>query len=395
MKKLGYSIFLVLALSLMAMPADAQKAKKKTVRKAVVVAKPKVDPVVEALKEKMMEAVQRVVVFDSVVVDKAQFLDAYKLCSDIATIGDYDKVFASEDHPNSFAFTNGLKTKSYFALADSAGNTILYSSDFFDNQWSEAQPVDGIDTKETFLKANYPFMMTDGQTFYFAAQGSESLGGYDIFFTRYDADTKSFLQPENIGMPFNSTANDYMLVIDDINQIGWFASDRNQPEGKVCIYMFVPSTVRDNYDSSEIDEEKLESLAQLNSIADTWAVNPHSKTDALARYAGMKSPSVDDESSSDGAMHLVINDNKVYTNTKQFVVKANIERYYQLSAMTNKYEKLALQLDNLRKQFADSPNRDLQTAIIASERNGDSLRNEIADMETLIVNTENKALKNN
>lgn len=394
MRKISY-IILALALSMMAMPTFAQKAKKKVVRKTTAVARQKVDPMVEALKEKMMEAVQKVVVFDSVVVDKAQFLEAYCIDPDIATIGSYDRVFASEGHPNSFACTNGMKSKGYFALADSVGNTSLCNSDFFDNQWSNASPVAGIDTKGTFLKANYPFMMTDGQTFYFAAKGSESLGGYDIFFTRYDSDSKSFLQPENIGMPFNSTANDYMLVIDDINQIGWFASDRHQPEGKVCVYMFVPSTVRENYDSSEMDDERLESLAKLSSIADTWAINPQQRKDALARYAKLKSTRTDEDSSKDGNMYLVINDNKVYTNTNQFVVKANVERYYQLAAMKSKYEKLVSDLDNLRKQFAKRPNRDLQTSIIASERNGDALRSEMAKMETLIVNSENKALNNN
>lgn len=394
MNKLAYTI-LALAISLMAVPTSAQKAKRKVVRKAAVVAKPKVDPVVEALKEKMMEAVQKVVVFDSVVVDKAQFLDAYSLDPEIATVGNYDDVFATEGHSGSYACTNGMKTKGYLALADSAGNTNIYSRDFFDNQWSEPSPVEGIDTKESYPHANYPFMMTDGQTFYFASKGKESIGGYDIFFTRYDGDTKSFLQPENIGMPFNSTANDYMLVIDDINKVGWFASDRHQPEGKVCIYMFVPSTVRENYDSSEMDDDKLESLAKLNSIADTWAIDQQAKNDALARYADMKSSIADGGSSNDGDMYLVVNDNNVYTNTRQFVVKANVERYYQLAAMRNNYDKLTSQLDGMRKQFGEKRTSDLQTSIIASERKCDSLRSEIDKMETLIVNSENKALNNN
>lgn len=395
MNKLAYTI-LALAVSLMAVPTYAQKSKKKAVRKTVV-AKPKVDPVVEALKEKMMEAVQKTVVFDSVVVDKAQFLDAYCLDPEIATVGDYDKIFSTNGHKGSYACTNGMKTKSYFALADTAGNTTIYTSDYFDNQWSEASHVAGIDTKEAFPKANYPYLMTDGQTLYFAAKGSESLGGYDIFFTRYDSDSKSFLQPENIGMPFNSTANDYMLVIDDINQVGWFASDRHQPEGKVCIYMFVPSSVRENYDSSEMEDEKLESLAQLNSIADTWAVNPQFHTDAFVRYAEMKQRILTSGNgdSKDGEMYLVVNDNNLYTNTKQFVVKANIERYYQLAAMRNNYDKLASQLDDMRKQFGDNPTRNLQSSIIANERKCESLRSEMDKMETLIVNTENKALKNN
>lgn len=394
MKKIILSV-LALGFLATANPIYAQKVKKKVAQKPIAT-KQKDSPAVTALKGKMMEAVQKIVVFDSIVVDKAKFLDAYCLDPDIATIGEYDKIFSSDGHTGSYACTNGMKTKSYFSLADADGNTSMYSSDFYDNAWSVESLVAGIDTKARYPQANFPFMMTDGQTLYFAAKGNESLGGYDIFFTRYDADSKSFLQPENIGMPFNSTANDYMLVIDDINQIGWFASDRRQPEGKVCIYMFVPSTVRENYDSSEIEEGKLESLAQLNSIADTWAGNQKSQKDALARYAAMKSKvSATGESGKDGEMYLVINDSRVYTNTSQFLVKANVMRYYQLAAMKNNYGKLASQMDTLRKQYAQAPSKDLRTAIIAGERKSDALLSDMAKMEKLIVNTENKALKNN
>jgi len=387
-----------MAFALSATPCEvfAQKGKKRAARK-VAIAKPKVGPAVAALHDKMIEAVQRVVVFDSVVVDKSSFLAAYSLDGDIATVTDYDSYFSSGGHAGSYVCINGMKTRSYAAIADAEGNTTLLRSDYFDGKWSAQQPVSGIDTKDAFRQANYPYMMTDGQTLYFAARGSESLGGYDIFVTRYDADSKSFLQPENIGMPFNSQANDYMLVIDDINRIGWFASDRCQPEGKVCIYMFVPSPTRENYDSSEMDDDKLESIAALRSIADTWASDPQARQDALARYAALKErlSRASHGSSHDGEMYLVVNDSKVYTNTSQFVVKANIERYYGLAAMKAKQAKQAESLDRLRRQFAQSPSRDTQTAIIAAERAYDQLTNDIAKQERLIVNSENKALKNN
>ena len=51
-----------------------------------------------------------------------------------------------------------------------------------------------------------------------------------------------------MGFPFNSYANDYMLVIDETCNVGWFASDRYQPEGKVCIYTFIPNESRNPYD---------------------------------------------------------------------------------------------------------------------------------------------------
>ena len=49
--------------------------------------------------------------------------------------------------------------------------------------------------------------------------------------------TDTYLAPENVGMPFNSPYNDYMYVIDEFNNLGWFASDRYQPEDKSA-YMY-------------------------------------------------------------------------------------------------------------------------------------------------------------
>ena len=106
-------------------------------------------------------------------------------------------------------------------------------------------------------------------TLYYGAKGPESIGGYDIFVTRYDMDERKFLYPENIGMPFNSLANDYLYAIDEINNIGWFVSDRHQPEGKVCIYIFIPNTTRKTYDFNNIDQEKLTRLARISSIKET------------------------------------------------------------------------------------------------------------------------------
>lgn len=92
------------------------------------------------------------------------------------------------------------------------------------------------------INANYPYVLTDGATIYYAADGENSIGGYDIFVTRYNTNTNTYLTPENVGMPFNSPYNDYMFAIDEFNNLGWFASDRYQPEGKVCIYVFIPNS---------------------------------------------------------------------------------------------------------------------------------------------------------
>ena len=44
--------------------------------------------------------------------------------------------------------------------------------------------------------------------------------------------------------PKERKASEDMLAIDEFNQLGWFVSDRNQPEDKVCIYIFIPNDIR-------------------------------------------------------------------------------------------------------------------------------------------------------
>lgn len=110
----------------------------------------------------------------------------------------------------------------------------LYSRIKLINNWSDPEPLNTLNEQGN---VNYPYLMADGVTLYYASDGEGSLGGYDIFVTRYDSESSSYLRPDNIGMPFNSPANDYMYVIDELNNLGWFASDRYQPEDKVCIYV--------------------------------------------------------------------------------------------------------------------------------------------------------------
>ena len=83
-------------------------------------------------------------------------------------------------------------------------------------------------------------MMSDGITLYYANDGDNTLGGYDIFMTRKGDDGR-FLQPQNIGMPYNSPYDDYMLAIDEVTGAGWWATDRNQIPDSVTIYVFVPN----------------------------------------------------------------------------------------------------------------------------------------------------------
>ena len=255
-------ITILLLAILLSLPMAAQKRKRNT--------KPKPAPVVEEPQEdpritNMREMTQQIIIVDSIVVNKDQFLASIRLSSECGQLMNTGAFFRNQLQGT--LYLNEMGNKVYFSQPDGHQQQ-LYTSDKLGNEWSKPQPLQGL--SEGIDEASYPFMLTDGLTFYFAGKGEESIGGYDIFMTRYDSRSGSFLKPENIGMPFNSEANDYMYAIDEANRIGYFVSDRRQPEGKVCIYIFIPSDTRKTYDNSKYTEEQIRNFADIASIADTW-----------------------------------------------------------------------------------------------------------------------------
>ena len=260
--KLRKITILLLAI-LLALPVAAQKRKR-------VKAKPKPVPVVEEPQEdpritNMRQMTQQIVIIDSIVTNKDQFLASISLSSESGQLMNTGAFFGNQLQGT--LYINEMGNKVYFSKPD-GDKQQLYTADKLGNEWSKPQPLQGL--SDGIEEASYPFMLTDGVTFYFAGKGEESIGGYDIFMTRYDSRSGSFLKPENIGMPFNSEANDYMYAIDEANRIGYFVSDRRQSEGKVCIYIFIPQDTRKTYDTSTLTEEQMRSYADIASIANTW-----------------------------------------------------------------------------------------------------------------------------
>jgi hypothetical protein len=255
-------ITILLLAILLSLPMAAQKRKRNTRPKpAPVVEEPQEDPRIT----NMREMTQQIIIVDSIVVNKDQFLASIRLSSECGQLMNTGAFFRNQLQGT--LYLNEMGNKVYFSQPDGHQQQ-LYTADKLGNEWSKPQPLQGL--SEGIDEASYPFMLTDGLTFYFAGKGEESIGGYDIFMTRYDSRSGSFLKPENIGMPFNSEANDYMYAIDEANRIGYFVSDRRQPEGKVCIYIFIPSDTRKIYDNSKYTEEQIRNFADIASIADTW-----------------------------------------------------------------------------------------------------------------------------
>lgn len=366
----------------------AQKKTKKTnkAQKSPIEQK---DNAQEMKRKQMVAATQKILFIDSVVVDKQHFLAAYRFSSESGEILTYSDFFKENEQPNAYAYVNELGDKCYFSEEDSVGNMRLYSVDKLGKEWTKPMLLKGLDD-ENLNVLNYPFVLNDGLTLYFAAKGKESLGGYDIFVTRFDSGSGSFLKPENMGMPFNSEANDYMMIIDEQDSIGWFASDRNQTEGKVCIYMFVPAETRQTYADDGLTQEQLESRAKIGRIADSWG-DGKARQKALTRLKNIAS--AQKEATSNGDFKFVVNDQTVYSRLSDFRTQEGRNMMQKLQTLKAQYANLSNALTNARNFYSTANTADrkaLTSEILQSEQQLESLGNEINSLEKGIRNKENK-----
>ena len=386
--RISLAALLIIAATIPSM-AQKKKTAAKTKAKTTVPAPPQ-KTAADLLYENMLPNTQRVFVIDSIVVDKSQFLACIPLQRDNGTIQAYNDFFGTDDQDGQYVFVNGFRNTCFHSEADTTGHVRLFTRDKIAGKWSKPQPLDGLD--EFAPDMAYPFMMPDGTTFYFAAKCKESIGGYDLFVTRYDAENARYLRPENIGLPFNSKADDFMYVEDDMNRLAWFVTSRNQPEGKVCVYTIVTSDNRENYDISDIDDTRLNQLAAITRIRDTWP-SVAKRNQAMKKLNELKD---NNSASSQGeAIYFPINDKVVYRSLSEFHNIESRTLFERMQALKAEVDKENHHLDLIRKEYRNtsgSTHQRLADDIQDYERIIQRQQAELKAMAKQIRNAENQAM---
>ena len=371
---------ILLAALLVILPSSVDAQKKKSATKAKVKQKTTVvDNELEQRLESMRGFTQKVMFIDSVVVSKSKLLSSLNIPDEAGSIQAYNKFFNTTDQPNSIVYLNQLRNKCVFSkFAD--GGWDLYSQEMIGEKWSNAVPLKGLDILGDDVDINWPFLLSDGTTLYFAAKGEESIGGFDIFMTRYDETTQSYLKPENIGMPFNSIDNDYFFIVDEYDGIGWFATDRNQPEGKVCIYSFIYNNVRENYVVDEYTPEQLRQLSEIHSISQTWTSN-QARLSALEQLTAVYKRKFTQKKKNDFV--FVINDELTYTTLTDFRSSEAAEMYVNLNELLRKKNKLDSSIERARVAYptARQPQREqYKQQLLAAEKQSEKYETDIKNL---------------
>lgn len=340
---------------------------------------------------RMLKGVEEVCVIDSFVVDKANFLNAYKISEEAGKLFTYNDYFKVQgDHPGT-VYQTELENKIYYSELGKDNTMNILSKNKMLGEWGKGTQLPG--SINSSANANYPYVMADGVTIYYASDGEGSMGGYDIFVTRYNTNTDTYLVPENVGMPFNSPYNDYMYVVDEFNNLGWFATDRYQPEGKVCIYVFIPNSSKQTYNYEAMDALQIAALAQLHSLKDTWkdkkAISEARQRLSAALYAKPQEKVETD-------FEFIIDDNHTYYHLTDFISPKAKELYLKYEQMEKDFRRQSEKLADMRRNYANANKQEkakLAPAILDLEKRVGQMDVELDKQAILVRNTEKQNVK--
>ncbi len=169
----------------------------------------------------------------------SEMLSAYGASREVGTVCRNSRFFQSDIDPDGLMYMTERADAAYFALPDDAGRDKLMKMEKLIGGWGDMTRLAGIEAPTT-ADDRTPVLMTDGQTLYFSSNRPGGMGGYDIYRSTYDPDTRTFSEPVNMGVPFNSPYDDYMFLPDEFSRRAWFASNRETGgTDSVTVYQIV------------------------------------------------------------------------------------------------------------------------------------------------------------
>lgn len=199
-------------------------------------------------------------------------------------------------------------------------SNIYCSRRLADGRWDKPSAVTAANTRFGEMA---PFLHPDGLTLFFASEGHDGLGGYDIFVCRRLLGG-GWSEPVNLGAPVNTEKNEISFVVSADGKKCYVSSDRDGGFGGYDIYIFdyeainvpeivdtthfVMRNIQFEFDSAVIDTiasgPELDSLAyymtenpniriEISGYTDNTGDSAHNKTLSVERAEAVKNAMIE------------------------------------------------------------------------------------------------------
>lgn len=284
-----------------------------------------------------------------------------------------------------FVSTNERGDRRYFSFTDEqTGRRLIGKQERLMDDWTEIDTLP--QTVNQWGKQEYPFLMPDGVTLYYAAYSEQGLGGWDIYVTKYNPSTDTYLVPEPLGMPFNSFDNDMLYLFDETAGCGYFLTNRSSAEGMYTLYSFVKEEPRYLRDSSE---QYLREYVQLQLL-------PKASMEAMPQHRGpesLVSPVLEELTKAAPEWTVIVNDSTVYTSLSDFrneEARKKMEEYLDLQEQIEE-EEADLVANRLAYQAAEAAEKEtLAPVILSVEKDVQRLKREAKELRYEVLRLEHQ-----
>ena len=325
------------------------------------------------------DRVEKIIVVDSLSVPADLFFKYYRLPISAGKLVSTSDLSDNPGIPEGeYAFMSEGSDYIMWSSLEADSTSVMFEAvKLLDGNWN----VNKLNVGDNESDYIYPYMSGDGQTLYFASDGEDSMGGYDIFVAQRDPLTGDFLQPLNVGMPYNSPYNEYLMAIDEENGLGWWATDRNAPEGKLTIYVYIINEIRQNYPPSTDD---LAGFARIDNYRQTQPEERKQEINNILKNLPQGDVVISEKP---GDFEFTISGKKTYHKLSDFRNKKAAE---QMSLYLNKLrdlKKTESDLKRMRKSYSEgnknSANQivELEEKLEKQQREAQLIKNEIYRLE--------------
>lgn len=123
----------------------------------------------------------------------------------------------------------------YYSAKDADGIRNIYKTQLADSLWTAPTLINEQLTSSS--DEIFPMLSPDGQSLYFASKGLYGMGGYDLYVSQWNPESRDWDVPTNLGFPFSSPYDDFLFLDSDDGAYSIFASNRDCGRDSVVIYV--------------------------------------------------------------------------------------------------------------------------------------------------------------
>ncbi len=274
-------------------------------------------------------------------IDRDVMLNSYNLPQEAGTLAKNKSFFKTGVPPENIMYRTEKGDEVYFVLEESDTTAHdIYKMEQLLGRGSGSKNL-GEPVKSDYDES-FPVLMVDGSTLFFASDRPGGMGGYDIYRSTFDPDDDTFSEPENLGPPFNSPADDFLFAADPFSERAWFTTNRGTEPGKVVVVKLVwDDNVLKNL-TENVDQIK--KIAALPLAQGSMWTQPENKE---PDHSAQKENRVEQ-------FRFAINDTLIYTRYEHFQSKAARAEFKRGQAMDIKKDSLEQIMRNKRQQYGQS-----------------------------------------